>query len=114
MKIEIESSSKSTAVSSASATYEALPSSPSSSSSSSSSSSVVVVVASDSPSPLLSRHVTSVPYIKFKLLYFLLFASYGAFQPYCPIYFESLKFTKAQVGILSMIPNMTSFFIGTT
>jgi predicted MFS family arabinose efflux permease len=72
-----------------------------------------------SPSPLLSSTSSSLPssptpappYRLFKLIYFLLFASLGAFQPYIPLYFESLEFSKSKVGILSMIPNMASFFI---
>lgn len=49
---------------------------------------------------------------RFKLLYFVQFSSYGVVFPYMPIFFESLGMSKSQIGILSMIPNVSCFMVG--
>lgn len=46
-----------------------------------------------------------------KGLYFFLFTGYGVLYPYMPVFFESLSFSKSRIGILSMIPNLASFFV---
>ena len=45
---------------------------------------------------------------KFKALYFLLWGGYGV-GPYIPLLFENLHFTKSQIGVLSMTPNVSAF-----
>lgn len=47
----------------------------------------------------------------FKLLYFVMFAGLGVLMPYLPVYFETLSMSKSQIGVLSMIPNLCSFFL---
>jgi predicted MFS family arabinose efflux permease len=48
-------------------------------------------------------------FVEFKLLYFLIFGGLGVLFPYLPVYYESLSFSKAQIGVLCMIPNFCSF-----
>eukprot|EP01038_Epipyxis_sp_PR26KG_P013484 gene13484-18092_t len=48
----------------------------------------------------------------YKLLYFFLFSGYGILFPYFPVFYESLLMSKAQIGLLCMIPNFTNFLIG--
>ena len=48
-------------------------------------------------------------HIHYKLMYFFIWGAMGVFIPYRPLYFESINFSKLQIGILSMIPNLSSF-----
>jgi MFS family permease len=50
-------------------------------------------------------------FIRYKLLYFIVFSGLGVIFPYFPVYFESLAFSKTQIGILCMMPNFCSFLI---
>ena len=48
----------------------------------------------------------------FKLIYFIFFGSYGVLLPVLPVFFDvNGKFTKYQIGILSMIPNFAAILI---
>jgi hypothetical protein len=38
-------------------------------------------------------------FVEFKLLYFLIFGGLGVLFPYLPVYYESLSFSKAQIGV---------------
>jgi hypothetical protein len=49
--------------------------------------------------------------IQFKAIYFCVYASWGVLFPYAPVFFELLGMSKSQIGILSMIPNFSSFLI---
>eukprot|EP01031_Cornospumella_fuschlensis_P030878 gene30878-37314_t len=49
--------------------------------------------------------------IRYKFLYFVLFAGLGVLMPYIPVFFELLSLTKSQIGILSMLPNLCSFLL---
>lgn len=49
--------------------------------------------------------------IRFKLLYFALFAGLGILSPYYPLFFQSQSVTKSGIGVLSMLPNLFSFFL---
>lgn len=46
---------------------------------------------------------------RLKLLYFFLYGGLGVLSPYVPVFFERLHMTKSQIGILLMIPSMSSF-----
>jgi hypothetical protein len=46
-----------------------------------------------------------------KCLYFLLFGGLGIYFPYLAIFYETLNFSKSQIGILCMIPNFCAFFV---
>lgn len=50
-------------------------------------------------------------FMRFKLLYFVLFAGLGVLMPYIPVFFELLSLSKSQIGILSMLPNLCSFLL---
>jgi MFS family permease len=50
-------------------------------------------------------------YYEYKALYFLIFSGLGVLFPYLPVYYESLNLYKYQIGILCMIPNISSFLI---
>jgi predicted MFS family arabinose efflux permease len=45
-----------------------------------------------------------------KTVYLFIYAAWGVIFPYFPVFFESLGMSKSQIGILGMIPNMSSFF----
>ena len=45
----------------------------------------------------------------FKLLYFSFYSSAGVLFPYYALFFQSKGFSKSAIGMLCMIPNMTSF-----
>lgn len=49
--------------------------------------------------------------IRFKLLYFALFAGLGILSPYYPLFFQSQSVSKGGIGVLSMLPNLCSFFL---
>ena len=46
--------------------------------------------------------LSSAPTLRFKFLYFFLFAAYGVWSPYAPVYYEKLHINKLDIGILSM------------
>ena len=48
---------------------------------------------------------------RFRALYFFMFSGLGVIMPYLPVYFEFLKYSKSQIGVLSMIPNFSSFMV---
>jgi cyanate permease len=48
---------------------------------------------------------------RFKMLYFFMFGAYGVLMPYFPLFFDTLGINKAQIGILSMLPNFCSFLV---
>jgi predicted MFS family arabinose efflux permease len=50
-------------------------------------------------------------FYRFKALYFIMYAGFGVFFPYIPIFFELLEMTKAQIGVLCMLPNIAAFMI---
>ena len=47
--------------------------------------------------------------LRFKQLYFCMYASLGVLAPYVPVFFERLQMSKSQIGILLMIPSISSF-----
>ena len=47
--------------------------------------------------------------LRFKLLYFFMYGGLGILAPYVPVFFERLLMSKSQIGILLMIPNISSF-----
>jgi len=47
----------------------------------------------------------------FKASYFALYSGFGIAQPYMSLFFQSLGMNKREIGILSMIPNLCSFFL---
>jgi hypothetical protein len=49
--------------------------------------------------------------MRFKLLYFALFAGLGILSPYYPLFFQSQSVSKGGIGVLSMLPNLCSFFL---
>ncbi|RYH07054.1 MFS transporter [archaeon] len=50
-------------------------------------------------------------FMRFKLLYFVLFSGLGILMPYIPVFFELLSLSKSRIGILSMLPNLCSFLL---
>jgi predicted MFS family arabinose efflux permease len=48
-------------------------------------------------------------FLEFKFLYFLTFGGLGVLFSYLPVYYESLSFSKAQIGVLCMIPSICTF-----
>lgn len=49
--------------------------------------------------------------ICYKLLYLCIYGAYGVIFPYIPLFYDALHMSKAQIGILSMLPNICSFFV---
>ena len=48
----------------------------------------------------------------FKLMYFVYFGTFGVIFPTLPVFFESNNlFNKYQIGVLCMVPNLTSFIV---
>jgi MFS_1 like family len=47
--------------------------------------------------------------LRFKMLYFFLYGGFGVLAPYIPVFFERLHMSKSQIGVLLMIPSMSSF-----
>lgn len=50
-------------------------------------------------------------FFTFKALYFLMYSGFGVLSPYAPVYYELMNLTKAQIGILTMMPNFCSFLV---
>lgn len=50
-------------------------------------------------------------FFTFKALYFLMYSGFGILSPYAPVYYELMKLSKSQIGILSMMPNICSFLV---
>ena len=47
--------------------------------------------------------------LRFKLLYFFMYGGLGILAPYVPVFFERLLMSKSQIGVLLMIPSISSF-----
>lgn len=50
-------------------------------------------------------------FFRFKFLYLIIYAGFGVLMPYAPVYYEVMSMSKAQIGILTMMPNLCSFLI---
>ena len=47
--------------------------------------------------------------LRFKVLYFCMYGGLGVLAPYVPVFFEKLLMSKFEIGILLMIPSISSF-----
>ena len=47
--------------------------------------------------------------LRFKMLYFFMYGGLGILAPYVPVFFERLLMSKFQIGVLLMIPSISSF-----
>ena len=47
----------------------------------------------------------------FRQLYFFLYSSFGVWYPYRALFFASCGYSKAMIGIFTMMPNMASFMV---
>jgi MFS family permease len=66
---------------------------------------------SEQLSSICSYLACKAEFIRYKAIYFLIFAGLGIIFPYLPVYLEYVQLTKSQIGILSMIPNLAAFFV---
>jgi hypothetical protein len=48
-------------------------------------------------------------HVQFIATYLFLYAGYGVLIPYLPVYFDSLRISAVNIGILGMIPNIAAF-----
>ena len=62
------------------------------------------------PAEMPAREEGLFKHFHFKLMYFLYFGSLGFLYPYLPLFYETLNFRKASIGVLCLIPNFAMIF----